>query len=61
MAGVTNRMQKYLDEIKSNEKIENDLVLTAGENVTIGLLSSILKKKKNKIYTFTWMANPNFN
>ena len=46
MAGVTNRMQKYLDEIKSNEKIENDLVLTAGENVTIGLLSSILKKEK---------------
>ena len=48
MAGVTNRMQKYLDEIKSNEKIENDLVLTAGENVTIGLLSSILKKRKIK-------------
>ena len=55
MAGVTNRMQKYLDEIKSNEKIENDLVLTAGENVTIGLLSSILKKRKiNSIPLLGW-------
>ena len=48
MAGVTNQMQKYLDEIKSNEKIENDLVLTSGENVTVGLLSSILNKRNIK-------------
>ena len=47
MAGVTNQMQNYLDEIKSNEKLESDLVLTSGESVTVGLLSSILKKKKN--------------
>ena len=48
MAGYTNKMQKYLDDIDSNNKIENDLVLTSGENITIGLLSSILKKKKIK-------------
>ncbi len=45
MAGVTNQMQKYIDEIDSSEKIENDLLLTSGENVTIALLSAILKKK----------------
>ena len=57
MAGYTNKMQKYLDDIDSNNKIENDLVLTSGENITIGLLSSILKKKKNKNYTSSRMAN----
>ena len=45
MAGVTNQMQDFIDEIKSDEKIENDLLLTSGENITIGLLSSILKKR----------------
>ena len=48
MAGVTNQMQKYIDEIKSEEKIENDLILTSGENVTIGILSSILKNRNIK-------------
>ncbi len=48
MAGVTNKMQKYIDEIKSQEKQENDLILTSGENVTVGILSSILKKRKIK-------------
>ena len=48
MAGETNKMQNYIEEIKSEEKIENDLILTAGENVTIGLLSSILKKRNIK-------------
>ena len=38
MSGVTNKMQSYIDEIKSDEKLENDLILTAGENVTVGLL-----------------------
>ena len=51
MAGETNKMQNYLDEIvNSEENIENDLVLTAGENVTIGLLSAILKKEKSTLY-----------
>ena len=30
MSGVTNKMQEYIDEIESNEIIENDLILTSG-------------------------------
>ena len=48
MAGVTNQMQRYINEINSSEQIENDLILTSGENVTIGILSSILKKRDIK-------------
>ncbi len=48
MSGETNRMQKLLDEAQSDEKIENDLVLTSGENVSVGILSSMLKKRKIK-------------
>ncbi len=55
MAGETNKLQKYLDEIQSEEKLENDLVLTSGENVTIGILSAILKKRKiNSIPLLGW-------
>ncbi len=55
MAGVTNQMQEYLNEIKSDEPIESDLILTSGENVTIGLLSALLKKKKiNSIPLLGW-------
>ena len=45
MAGVTNQMQSYINEINSDQQIENDLILTSGENVTIGILSAILKKR----------------
>jgi len=45
MAGVTNKLQNYLDLINSSNSPENDLILTSGEQVTVGLLSSILKKK----------------
>ena len=45
MSGVTNKMQQYIDEIESNEIIENDLILTSGEAVSVGLLSAILKKR----------------
>ena len=45
MAGVTNQMQNYIDQVGSNEKLENDLILTSGESVTVGLLSAILKKR----------------
>ena len=38
MSGVTNKMQEYIDEIKSNEIIENDLILTSGEAVSVELL-----------------------
>ena len=48
MAGVTNQMQSYINEIDSTEEIENDLLLTSGENITIAILSAILKKKKIK-------------
>ena len=48
MSGVTNKMQKYIDEIESNENIENDLILTSGEAVSVGLLSAILKKRNIK-------------
>ena len=48
MSGVTNEMQKYIDEIDSNEIIENDLILTSGEAVSVGLLSAILKKRNIK-------------
>ena len=48
MSGVTNQMQEYIDEIESDEIIENDLILTSGEAVSVGLLSAILKKRNIK-------------
>ena len=42
MAGETNKLQSYLDEFQSQNSIESDLVLTSGEQVTIGLLSAAL-------------------
>ncbi len=45
MAGETNKLQSYLDEFGSKNSIESDLVLTSGEQVTIGLLSAVLKNK----------------
>ncbi len=45
MAGETNKLQSYLDEFGSKYSIESDLVLTSGEQVTIGLLSAALKNK----------------
>ena len=43
MAGETNKLQSYLDDFESQYSIESDLVLTSGEQVTIGLLSAALK------------------
>ena len=48
MAGFTNKMQNYIDDINSEEKHENDLILTAGENISVGILSALLKKRKIK-------------
>ena len=45
MAGVTNQLQTYINEINSHPSKETDLILTSGEQVTIGLLSMILNKK----------------
>ena len=43
MAGETNKLQSYLDDFGSQYSLESDLVLTSGEQVTIGLLSAELK------------------
>ena len=48
MAGETNKLQSYLDELGEQNSIESDLVLTSGEQVTIGLLSSHLKAQDIK-------------
>ena len=45
MAGVTNNLQSYIDEIGFYPSKETDLIMTSGEQVTIGLLSMILNKK----------------
>ena len=42
MAGVTNKLQNYIDEIESEPSAENDLILTSGEQVSIALLSMAL-------------------
>ena len=45
MAGETNKLQSFLDDFSSQYSLESDLVLTSGEQVTIGLLSAELKNK----------------
>ena len=45
MAGETNKLQSYLDDFASQYSLESDLVLTSGEQVTIGLLSAELKNR----------------
>ena len=55
MSGETNKLQSYLDEFSSQNSIESDLVLTSGEQVTIGLLSAALKNKGiNSIPLLGW-------
>ena len=44
MAGVTNKLQSYISEVGYFPSKETDLILTSGEQVTIGLLSMILNK-----------------
>ena len=51
MAGVTNQLQTYIDEINLTfsssftASNESDMVMTSGEQVTVGLLSMILRKQ----------------
>ena len=45
MSGVTNQLQSYIDEIDYSPSEETDLVMTSGEQVTVGLLSMILNKQ----------------
>ena len=55
MAGETNKLQSYLDDFASQYSLESDLVLTSGEQVTIGLLSAELKNKGiNSIPLLGW-------
>ena len=44
MAGVTNDLQKLIDKVNFVSQKEEDLIITSGEQVTIGLLSMILNK-----------------
>ena len=54
MAGVTNHLQLLIDEVnfsKTNSVLpskESDLVMTSGEQVTVGLLSMILNQQNIK-------------
>ncbi len=48
MAEVTNDLQKYIDEIGVDSSSDSDLVITSGEQVSVGLLSLILKKMNIK-------------
>ena len=45
MAGETNKLQSYIDQIGFYPSKETDLIMTSGEQVTIGLLSMILNKQ----------------
>ena len=44
MAGVTDSLQKLIDEVDYPSSHNNDLVITSGEQVTVGLLSMLLNK-----------------
>ena len=48
MAGVTNNLQKYIDKINKNNSPDSDMVITSGEQVSVGLLSMILNKMNIK-------------
>ena len=48
MAGVTDNLQKLIDEINYPCPQENDLVITSGEQVAVGLLSMLLNKMNIK-------------
>ena len=50
MAGVTNSLQSYIDQLGSQPSKETDLVMTSGEQVTVGLLSTILNKQGLKSF-----------
>ena len=48
MAGVTNDLQKLIDEVNYNNSPETDMVITSGEQVSVALLSMILNKQNIK-------------
>ena len=48
MAGVTNDLQKLIDEANYDNSPETDMVITSGEQVSVALLSMILNKQNIK-------------
>ena len=48
MAGVTNDLQNYIDELVVNNSSDSDLIITSGEQVSVGLLSIVLNKMNIK-------------
>ena len=50
MAGVTNDLQKLIDEVDYDNSPETDLVITSGEQVSVALLSMILNKMHIRSY-----------
>ncbi len=48
MAGVTDNLQKLIDEVNYTNSPETDMVITSGEQVSVALLSMILNKKNIK-------------
>ena len=48
MAGVTNDLQKLIDEVDYPNSPETDMVITSGEQVSVALLSMILNKMNIK-------------
>ena len=45
MAGATNALQKLIDQVNYESFLEQDLIITSGEQVTIGNLSMLLNKE----------------
>ena len=55
MSGVTNDLQKLIDEVDYDNSPETDLVITSGEQVSVALLSMILNKMHiNSIPMLGW-------
>ena len=52
MSGATNNLQNLIDNISYSSSEENDLVITSGEQVSIGPLSMILNKQGIKSKPF---------
>ena len=45
MAGATNALQKLIDQVNYESFLEQDLIITSGEQVTVGILSMLLNKE----------------
>ena len=65
MAGVTNDLQKLIDEVDYHNSPETDMVITSGEQVSVVLLSMILKASSggtlNRLCESEPLGTPNCN